>query len=79
MLAGAESAHHTGDNALFYLSVPPATFSPVARQLHNASLFDTGDYKNFYFGFKKIEEGNEDTHITVLRKHFGYPFEHNGY
>jgi glucose-6-phosphate 1-dehydrogenase len=38
MLAEADAKHHTGGNALFYLSVPPASFAPIAQQLHANGL-----------------------------------------
>lgn len=38
MLSESEPKHHTGGNVLFYLSVPPATFGPIAQQLHAKGL-----------------------------------------
>jgi glucose-6-phosphate 1-dehydrogenase len=38
MLAESDAKHHTGGNALFYLSVPPASFAPIAQQLHETGL-----------------------------------------
>ncbi len=38
ILAESDAKHHTGGNALFYLSVPPASFAPVAQQLHTNGL-----------------------------------------
>ena len=34
MLSESDTRHHTGGNALFYLSVPPASFGPIAQQLY---------------------------------------------
>ena len=38
MLSESDTRHHTGGNALFYLSVPPASFGPIAQQLHANGL-----------------------------------------
>ena len=38
MLSEADSRHHTCGNALFYLSVPPASFGPIVQQLHANGL-----------------------------------------
>ena len=38
MLSEADAKHHTGGNALFYLSVPPVSFAPIAQQLHANGL-----------------------------------------
>ena len=38
ILAEADTKYRTGGNALFYLSVPPASFAPIAQQLHENGL-----------------------------------------
>ena len=38
ILAESDAKHQTGGNALFYLSVPPASFAPIAQQLHTNGL-----------------------------------------
>ena len=38
MLAESDTKQHTGGNALFYLSVPPVSFAPIAQQLHENGL-----------------------------------------
>ncbi len=38
MLSESDKTHHTGGNALFYLSVPPSSFGPIAQQLHANGL-----------------------------------------
>ena len=38
MMAESETTHHTGGNALFYLSVQPGSFAAVAQQLHASGL-----------------------------------------
>ncbi len=38
MLSVSDTSHHTGGNALFYLSVPSASFAPIVQQLHANGL-----------------------------------------
>jgi len=38
LLSESDANHHTGGNALFYLSVPATTFAPIAQQLHASGL-----------------------------------------
>ena len=38
MLSESDTRHHTGENALFYLSVPTSSFAPIAQQLHANGL-----------------------------------------
>ncbi|CAN5893252.1 glucose-6-phosphate dehydrogenase [soil metagenome] len=38
MMTESEATHHTGGNALFYLSVQPDSFAAVAQQLHASGL-----------------------------------------
>lgn len=38
MLSETDTSHHTGGNALFYLSVPSAAFAPIVQQLHANGL-----------------------------------------
>ena len=38
MLVESDTKHHTGGNALFYLSVPPGSFGPIIQQLHESGL-----------------------------------------
>lgn len=38
MLSESDAKHHTGGNALFYLSVPPASFGPITQQLNANGL-----------------------------------------
>jgi glucose-6-phosphate 1-dehydrogenase len=40
MMAESDAAHHTGGNAMFYLSVQPGSFAAVAQQLHASGLTD---------------------------------------
>jgi glucose-6-phosphate 1-dehydrogenase len=38
MLSESDTKHHTGGNAIFYLSVPPGSFGPIIQQLHETGL-----------------------------------------
>src|ERR1035437_10202163 len=38
MLSESDTRHHTGGNALFYLSVPTSSFGPIVQQLHANGL-----------------------------------------
>ena len=38
MLSESDTSHHTGGNALFYLSVPANSFAPIVQQLHANGL-----------------------------------------
>ena len=38
MLADADANHHTGGNALFYLSVPATSFESISQQLHASGV-----------------------------------------